>query len=99
MRTLSRRCIWVTPSYRSAACSGRHRAFPPHPGRHPATLLPWVAMTLSFLLLAAVLVFAAALHLRPIDALYFVVTTATTTGYGDISLHDAPAWLKLFGCM
>ena len=33
-----------------------------------------------------------------VDALYFVVTTATTTGYGDISLKDTPDWLKLFGC-
>ncbi len=32
------------------------------------------------------------------DAVYFVVTTATTTGYGDISLKDGPDWLKLFGC-
>ena len=34
-----------------------------------------------------------------VDAVYFVVTTATTTGYGDISLKDTADWLKLFGCV
>jgi Trk K+ transport system NAD-binding subunit len=57
-----------------------------------------MAAALGVLLAAAVIVFAQALGLPPIDALYFVVTTATTTGYGDISLREAPAWLKLFGC-
>lgn len=63
-----------------------------------ATLLPWVGTALSLVLVLAVVVFAVALRLPPIDALYFVVTTATTTGYGDISLRSAPVWLKLFGC-
>lgn len=63
------------------------------------TWLPRVAASLLILLVLAVVIFGVALDLHPVDALYFVVTTATTTGYGDISLRDTPAWLKLFGCL
>jgi Trk K+ transport system NAD-binding subunit len=62
------------------------------------TLLPRIAAALAALLTVAVVVFGVGLALPPIDALYFVITTATTTGYGDISLREAPVWLKLFGC-
>lgn len=65
--------------------------------RRPTRLLP-TAVLLAAVLLVSVFVFRHALHLSPVDALYFVVTTATTTGYGDISLKDTPDWLKLFGC-
>jgi Trk K+ transport system NAD-binding subunit len=68
-------------------------------GRVRVTWLPRVAAALVVLLALAVVVFGEALRLHPIDALYFVITTATTTGYGDISLRDTPAWLKLFGCV
>jgi len=70
----------------------------PHPARHP-TLLPYIAAALFTVLVLSIAVFARALHLRLMDALYFVITTATTTGYGDISLKDSPDWLKLFGCV
>jgi Trk K+ transport system NAD-binding subunit len=63
------------------------------------TLLPRLATLLVGILLASIFAFAHALHLRPVDAVYFMVTTATTTGYGDISLRDSPDWLKLFGCV
>jgi len=50
-------------------------------------------------LLSGVLVFATAGGLTPLNALYFVVATLTTTGYGDISaLHDPPA-LLIFNIM
>ena len=63
----------------------------------PTRLLP-TAIVLTAALFASVFVFRHALHLSPVDALYFVVTTATTTGYGDISLKDTPDWVKLYGC-
>ncbi len=63
----------------------------------PTRLLPTAAV-LAAVLVASVFVFRHALRLSPVDALYFVVTTATTTGYGDISLKDTPDWVKLYGC-
>ena len=64
----------------------------------PSLLLPVAAALCAVLVIAAV-VFAHVLHLSPVDAFYFVVTTATTTGYGDISLKDTPDWVKIFGCV
>jgi len=66
--------------------------------RRPTRLLPTAAI-LAAVLVASIFVFRYALHLSPVDALYFVVTTATTTGYGDISLKDTPDWVKLYGCL
>ena len=66
--------------------------------KRPTRLLPTAAL-LAAMLVASVFVFRHALHLSSVDALYFVVTTATTTGYGDISLKDTPDWVKLFGCL
>jgi Trk K+ transport system NAD-binding subunit len=43
------------------------------------------------------LYFTQALGLRFLDALYFVWTTVTTVGYGDIALRDAPDTAKLVG--
>jgi Trk K+ transport system NAD-binding subunit len=76
--------------------SRRDRLPPPAPGH--VTLLPVVGAGLSLVLLLAVAIFMVTLRLPLVDAFYFVVTTATTTGYGDISLSREPAWLKLFGC-
>jgi Trk K+ transport system NAD-binding subunit len=46
-----------------------------------ATLLAVVALAVAW--------FVAVERLSPLDAFYFVITTLTTTGYGDISLRDA----------
>ena len=35
--------------------------------------------------------------MTPLDAAYFIVTTMTTVGYGDINLQNAPAALKIYG--
>jgi voltage-gated potassium channel Kch len=43
--------------------------------------------------LISVVVFQVGMQLSTLDALYFVVTTATTTGYGDASI-----WVKLYAC-
>jgi len=63
------------------------------------SLLPQTAAGLLAFLILSVWVFARALHLSLIDSIYFVVTTATTTGYGDISLRDGPDWVKMFGAV
>ena len=49
------------------------------------------------LTLFSALVFTLFFDLSPIDALYFTVTTITTTGYGDINLLEASTPLKLYG--
>jgi Trk K+ transport system NAD-binding subunit len=59
------------------------------------TLLPWVGAVLMLLLAAAMVLFADALRLRPVDALYFIVATAL----GDATLQSAPTGLKLLGCL
>ncbi|MFM7137862.1 MAG: NAD-binding protein [Planctomycetota bacterium] len=46
---------------------------------------------------AAIVVFRFTMGLSWIDATYFATTVVTTVGFGDINLHQAPAWLKLFG--
>jgi len=53
--------------------------------------------SLFLLVFPSALFFSKALDLSYIDALYFVWTTVMTVGYGDISLRDAPAGVKLFG--
>jgi Trk K+ transport system NAD-binding subunit len=44
-------------------------------------------------------VFHVALGLSPIDAYYFVMTTLSTTGYGDINLQNARPLVKLYGTL
>lgn len=61
------------------------------------TLLPRLAALLVAVLIVSVFIFEYGMHLRLVDAIYFVITTATTTGYGDISLKDSSDWLKLYG--
>jgi voltage-gated potassium channel Kch len=56
-----------------------------------------VVGALLALVAASVGVFHAALGLSWVDAFYFVVTTVTTTGYGDINLQNASPFLKLYG--
>jgi Trk K+ transport system NAD-binding subunit len=55
------------------------------------------AAGIGLLIAATAVVFHGALGLSWVDALYFTLTTASTTGYGDISLHDTAAWVKLYG--
>lgn len=51
------------------------------------------------LLLSGIPLFRIGLGLSWLDACYFAVTTLTTTGYGDINLLNAPAWVKGFGTL
>lgn len=54
---------------------------------------------LSILSFSSTLLFHYALHISPVDALYFVTATVTTVGYGDITVREAPAAVKLYTCL
>lgn len=63
-----------------------------------AVQLRAVLIAIFTLIVVSVAVFQVTMKLSTIDALYFVVTTATTVGYGDITPKDASAWLKAYTC-
>lgn len=58
-----------------------------------------VLISINLLTLLSVFVFSFGMNLSFADALYFVITTVTTTGYGDISPKDASVWLKVYACL
>jgi len=72
----------------------RQTAVPRRPIRAEFLLVP---VLLLGMYAAAVLVFRLTLGLSWIDAVYFTTTVVTTVGFGDINLHQAPAWVKVFG--
>jgi Trk K+ transport system NAD-binding subunit len=55
-----------------------------------------VFAVLVALMFTSVLVFRYGMGLSFVDAVYFMVTTLTTTGYGDISVRDQAVWLKVY---
>lgn len=58
-----------------------------------------VFTVLNLLIFLSVFVFRYAMDLSFVDALYFIITTVTTTGYGDITPRNASDVLKLYGCL
>lgn len=56
-------------------------------------------VALNLLIMLSVLVFYFGMRLSAVDAFYFVVSTVTTTGYGDITPRDAPDVLKLYAAL
>jgi len=72
---------------------------PPEESSHPRADRLFVALTTAFiaLLCLATAYFHFAEHLSWLNALYFVVVTMATVGYGDISLLNAPPASKLVG--
>ncbi len=56
-------------------------------------------VTISLVGFVSVFVFQVGLNISVIDSIYFVVTTLTTTGYGDITTKDAAVWVKIYGCL
>ena len=56
-----------------------------------------VGVMFGLLIATSTLVFDRYLGVGPLDALYFVVVTFATVGYGDINLLEAPAELKVYG--
>jgi voltage-gated potassium channel Kch len=93
-----------------ARVTSRGEAARPAPGRPLASGLArvwqsaplglrWVFVSLIGLTALSVLVFSRAMDLSFVDAFYFVVTTVTTVGYGDITPLKASPALKLYGCL
>lgn len=60
--------------------------------------LKTIAVLIFALVLISVIAFQFVLKLSMVDALYFVVTTVTTTGYGDITPKDFGIWEKILVC-
>ena len=60
-----------------------------------------VVVGLLFLVvaIAGALAFDSLLGIDLVDSLYFVVSTVTTTGYGDITTLDASAWTQLLNVL
>lgn len=54
---------------------------------------------LILMLMVSVAVFHFGLGLSVVDAIYFMVTTVTTTGYGDIHPGEANPWIKLYASL
>jgi len=67
--------------------------------RNAPLSLRMIFIVLNILIIFSVFVFHVAMHLTFLDALYFIITTVTTVGYGDITPRDAVPWLKLYGCL
>jgi Trk K+ transport system NAD-binding subunit len=67
--------------------------------RNIPPLLVWLLLGITLLSVTSILVFSASMKLSPIDSTYFVITTLTTTGYGDINVKDAGTAVKLYTCL
>lgn len=66
--------------------------------RAPGTLRG-IAIGIVVLTVLSVFIFQAGMNLSLDNAIYFVISTVTTTGYGDITPLHAPLALKLYGCL
>jgi voltage-gated potassium channel Kch/multidrug transporter EmrE-like cation transporter len=74
------------------------RARPAHRSRLDRVLVGAI-VGLLLVVVPATFFFARVLHLRMVDALYFVWTTVMTVGYGDISLREASDFAKVVGML
>ncbi len=76
------------------ASSNRQMVLPRRPIRSEFVAIP---LLLLGIYAAAIVVFRVTMGLSWVDATYFATTVVTTVGFGDINLHHAPDWVKLFG--
>jgi Trk K+ transport system NAD-binding subunit len=80
----------VTPARRKARLPRRERH---RRRRRRSSLVPLTAAALVAVLITAVIVYAVALHIGPIDAVYAAIITA----FGSPTLSESQDWLKVFG--
>lgn len=67
---------------------------------HGLNAVTWRLVFFTVLLVVlGTVVFSLSLHLSPITALYFVITTVTTVGYGDINLANESPLIKVYGIL
>lgn len=67
--------------------------------RHAPLALRIAFLVFNLLIASSVFVFQIGMDLNFVDALYFIVATVTTTGYGDITPRNASDGLKLYGVL
>lgn len=67
--------------------------------KHAPVITKRLTVALLAVSILSVVVFWTAGRMSPLDAIYFVVTTMTTVGYGDFNLQHAPTGLKVFGVL
>jgi Trk K+ transport system NAD-binding subunit len=87
-----------TPAGDGAARQSRMRRRNPLLDLRHVRIDPMLALLATFLLLlmaGSAVFFHQTIGLSVLDAIYFVVSTATTTGYGDIELRDASPAAKV----
>jgi Trk K+ transport system NAD-binding subunit len=105
----------VAPSYlavralqsKSKALVKLGRVFNPRHGidliiqvwRNMSLPLRSAVVLMTVLTLLSVAVFSLGMRISALDAFYFVISTVTTTGYGDITPVKEAPWLKLYGSM
>lgn len=89
---LSKRHGWKLPPFRMMAAEALRLL-----GRSRKSLLPPILLFLLFLAAGSAFLFHHTLGLHWYQAIYFVVTIMTTTGFGDISLRHASPAIVLFG--
>jgi Trk K+ transport system NAD-binding subunit len=65
---------------------------------HTSIQMKGIIISIFVLIAVSIGIFMVGMKLSFIDSVYFVVTTATTVGYGDISPKDANTWVKVFSC-
>jgi len=65
---------------------------------HATVQLRAVLIVIVSVILLSVIVYWRFMGLTPVESFYFVVTTATTTGYGDYNAQNAASWLKIYTC-